>query len=82
MINLWESVNAFSEARSFCDRYQVQGPVLVDETGFTAELLDIRGVPTNVFVDEVGTVRHVGASTPAELHRVVTDLLGHQHWSA
>lgn len=82
MVNVWESVDHFTEATRFCDIYQVAGPVLVDETGEFAALLGIRGVPTNVFVDTDGTVRNVGASTPAQLDAAVTDLLGRADWAA
>lgn len=80
LVNVWESVDSFTEAARFCDIYQVGGPVLVDETGEFAALLGIRGVPTNVFVDADGTVREVGASTPAQLRAAVTDLLGRDDW--
>ena len=80
LVNVWESVDSFTEAARFADLYQVDGPVLVDESGAFAALLGIRGVPTNVFVDADGTVREVGASTPAQLHAAVTDLLGRADW--
>lgn len=80
LVNVWESVDNFTEAARFCDIYQVDGPALVDETGEFAALLGIRGVPTNVLVDVDGTVREVGASTPAQLRAGVSALLGRDDW--
>ena len=79
-VNVWESVDPFVEAQRFRDIYRIEGTVLVDETGDLATRLGIRGVPTNVFVDTDGTVREVGASTPAQLREAVTSLLGHEDW--
>ena len=81
LVNVWESVDSFTEAARFGNLYQVGGPILVDDSGQFAALLGIRGVPTNVFVDTDGTVREVGASTPAALHAAVTDLLGGSDWN-
>ena len=80
MVNVWESVDAFREAKFFHDLYQVQGTVLVDETGALPALLDVRGVPLNVFVDSDGTVRRVGATTPHELREATSELLGRDDW--
>ena len=55
--------------------WDVQGPVLVDETGAYAADLGIRGVPTNVLVNEDGIVRTVGAATPQELQQAVSALM-------
>ena len=73
---MWEGVDPFTEARNFCELWGVEGPVLVDEDGSFVEQLGIRGVPTNILVDDDGTVTCVGASTPAELEAAVRRLLG------
>lgn len=75
-MNVWEGVDAFKEARQFCELWGVEGPVLVDEDGAFVRQLGIRGVPTNILVDEDGTVTCVGASTPPELEAAVRRLLG------
>lgn len=76
MVNVWEGVNAFSEAQSFCDLWGADGTVLVDEAGDVAAALGVRGVPTNVFVDSDGTVRAVGVVSPEELELATRQLLG------
>ena len=50
--------------------------MLLDETGAYADLLNVRGVPTNIFVDADGTVTAVGAVTPEELWAETRRLLG------
>jgi len=76
LVNLWEGVDARTEARRFAELWGVGGPVLMDETGEFASRLGIRGVPTNVLVDSDGTVLAVGASTPHDLEAAVRGLLG------
>ncbi len=75
MINVWESVDAATEARHFADVWGLDGTVLLDETGEYAARLGIHGVPTNVFVDANGVVRTVGATRPDELNAAVEALL-------
>jgi hypothetical protein len=75
MINVWESVDARTEARNFASVWGVGGAVLLDETGEYAAGLGIRGVPTNVLVGEDGVVRAVGATAPGELNAAVDALL-------
>lgn len=41
--------------------------MLLDETAEYARRLGVRGVPTNVFVDDAGIVRTLGASTFEDL---------------
>ncbi|GAA4517204.1 hypothetical protein GCM10023191_089310 [Actinoallomurus oryzae] len=55
--------------------WQIDGTVLLDETGQYAGRLGIRGIPTNVLVDEHGIVRTVGVTEPAELNAAVEELL-------
>jgi hypothetical protein len=76
MINVWEGVGTRAEASMFCDIWGIDGTVLVDETGEYARALQIRGVPTNVFVDKDGTVTAVGGVTPADLEAEIRRLLG------
>lgn len=76
MINVWEGVDSRTEASMFCDIWSVDGTVLVDETGDYARQLQIRGVPTNVFVDSDGTVTAVGGVAPDELEAEIRRLLG------
>jgi|GEM_PF-2946666 len=76
MVDVWEGVGAFTEARTFCKLWGVDGTVLVDEHGELVDRLGVRGVPTNILVDTDGTITCVGASTPRELERAVQELLG------
>jgi hypothetical protein len=75
-VDVWEGTGAFTEARTFCKLWGIEGTVLVDEAGELVEQLGIRGVPTNILVDADGTVTAVGASTPRELEAAVRELLG------
>lgn len=75
-MNVWEGVDPFAEAQNFCDMWGIEGPVLVDVDGAFARQLGVRGVPTNILVDEDGTITCVGASTPPELEAAVQQLLG------
>lgn len=69
LVDVWEGSGAQEEAARYCQMWGIEGTVLLDETATYARQLGVRGVPTNVFVDEKGIVRHVGATTPAELLR-------------
>ncbi|MCO5972992.1 hypothetical protein NDW01_31790 [Actinoallomurus sp. WRP6H-15] len=74
-INVWESRDAGREARHFAEVWNIRGTILLDETGAYAARLGIRGVPTNVLVDEHGVVRAVGVTAPADLDAAVDRLL-------
>ena len=74
MINVWEHVDAQKEAQQFCDIYGVEGPVLLDEDGSYIHELGVRGVPTNILVDEEGLVHTVGATSPEQLMAAIADL--------
>lgn len=67
LVNIWEGAGAAEEATGYCQRWGVEGTVLLDESAAFARALGIRGVPTNVFVDAGGVVRAVGATTSEEL---------------
>lgn len=75
MVNVWESVDAATEARHFAEVWGLEGTILLDETGGYAARLGIHGVPCNVVVDARGVVRSVGAATPGELSHAVGSLL-------
>ncbi|MEV5749170.1 hypothetical protein AB0L00_15245 [Actinoallomurus sp. NPDC052308] len=72
---MWESRDARREAHHFASVWGIEGTVLLDETGTYAARVGIRGVPTNVLVDERNIVRAVGVITPADLHAAVDRLL-------
>jgi hypothetical protein len=67
LVNVWEGGGAAEEAAGYCQRWGIEGTVLLDEPAAYARALGIRGVPTNVFVDAAGKVRAVGATTSEEL---------------
>lgn len=62
-IDVWEGADAAQEALDYYTRWGLEGTVLLDETAEYARRLGVRGVPTNVFVDQNGLVQEVGAST-------------------
>jgi hypothetical protein len=63
LVDVWEGTGAAQEAADYCLRWSLEGVVVLDETAEYARALGIRGVPTNVFVDDSGVVQAVGAST-------------------
>lgn len=67
LIAVWEGAPAEAEVRSYCELWGIEATVLLNPTATYARQLGVRGVPTNVFVDGDGVVRHVGASTADEL---------------
>ena len=75
MVNIWESLDAAAEARNFAAVWDLQGTILLDETGEYAARLGIRGVPCNVVVGPDGVVRAVGVATPGELRRAADALI-------
>jgi hypothetical protein len=76
LVDLWEGGDAARRVQEYCELWGVEGTVLLDEEGEYAKLLGVRGVPTNVLVDETGTVHAFGAGNPDELHARVDELLG------
>lgn len=68
-MNVWEGAEAAHEAARYCEIWGIEATVVIDEDGSYARALGVRGVPTNVFVDDRGVVRHVGATTSDELLR-------------
>ncbi len=75
LVDVWEGNEARAEAELFRERWDIDGPILLDETGEYARLLGLRGVPTNVVVDADGIVRAVGLSRLDELEQAI-ELLG------
>lgn len=75
LIDVWEGGDSRHRVQEYCERWGIQGTVLLDELGAYAKLLAVRGVPTNVLVDSTGTVRAFGAGNPDELHARVDQLL-------
>lgn len=69
LINEWEGTVAAAEAARYCELWGIEGTVLLDEHADLARAIGIRGVPTNVFVDEHGVVQAVGATQSEELLR-------------
>jgi hypothetical protein len=76
LISVWEGGDASQRVQDYCELWGVEGTVLLDESGAYADLLGVRGVPTNVLVDSTGTVRALGAGNPDELHAKVDELIG------
>ncbi len=69
LVNIWEGGVgvAAEEASGYCQRWGIDGTVLLDAAAEYTRVLGVRGVPTNVFVDERGMVRALGATTSEEL---------------
>jgi hypothetical protein len=81
LISVWEGAETARNVTAYCDLWDIQGTVLLDESGAYARLLGIRGVPTNVLVDASGAVHAVGLSNPealgAEIEILIADT-GHE----
>ena len=75
LVDIWEGTDPRPEVDRFCDLWGIEGTILVDETAEYARALGIRGVPTNVLVDERGIVREVGATELGELYAAVDRLI-------
>jgi len=75
LVDVWEGGNAPQRVQDYCELWGVDGLVLLDESGAYADLLGVRGVPTNVLVDSAGIVRAFGAGNPEELQARVDELL-------
>jgi len=75
LVDIWEGTDPRPEVERFCELWGIEGTILVDDTAEYARALGIRGVPTNVLVDEHGIVREVGATELGELYAAVDRLL-------
>ena len=76
LVDIWEGRGARTEAERFREIWDIRGTILLDENADYAELLDIRGVPTNVLVDADGTVQAVGLVRLHELEAGIDRLVG------
>ena len=75
LISVWEGADAPENVAAYCELWDIQGTVLLDESAAYARSLGIRGVPTNVLVDGSGTVHAVGLSDPEALDIAVESLI-------
>jgi hypothetical protein len=75
LIDIWEGSDPRPEVERFCEMWGIKGTILLDETAEYARSLGVRGVPTNILVDEDGIVRDVGLVKIDELHAAVDALL-------
>ena len=76
MVSVWEGADAAENVAAYCELWDIEGPVLLDESAEYARQLGIRGVPTNVLVDGGGAVRAIGLSDPDVLTVEVESLIG------
>lgn len=76
LIDIWEGTDPRPEVERFCEMWGIDGTILVDDTAEYAQLLGIRGVPTNVLVDADGTIVDVGLVRLDELEAAVERLTG------
>jgi hypothetical protein len=76
LVSVWEGADASENVAAYCELWDVQGPVLLDESAAYTRLLGIRGVPTNVLVDGSGTVQAVGLGNPEALDVEIAALIG------
>ena len=75
MVSVWEGADARENVAAYCELWGIEGTVLLDESGAYVRELGIRGVPTNVLVDESGTIRAVGLSNPEALEAEIEILI-------
>jgi len=75
LISVWEGAATRENVAAYCELWDIQGTVLLDEAGAYARRLGIRGVPTNVLVDASGSVHAVGLSNPEVLSAEVDALI-------
>jgi hypothetical protein len=75
MISVWEGAATRENVAAYCELWDIQGTVLLDEAGDYARLLGIRGVPTNVLVDASGAVHAIGLGDPEALTAEVETLI-------
>ncbi|MDE3191691.1 MAG: redoxin domain-containing protein [Acidobacteriota bacterium] len=74
-IDIWEGTDPKPEVERFVEMWGLKGTVLLDETAEYARALGVRGVPTNLVVDEAGIVRALGVSRLDELERAIDGML-------
>lgn len=73
-VNLRENPN---RVEGFAQKLNMPFPVLLDQKGRVGAAYYVRGIPTSIFIDEEGVIRHVhvGTLTESALERYVNDLL-------
>ena len=76
MVSVWEGPDGRADVERFRDMWGIGATILLDETGEYAREIGIRGVPTNLLVDERGIVRAVGLVRLDELEAAVAALRG------
>jgi hypothetical protein len=75
LVDVYEGTDPKPEVDRFCEMWGVQGTILLDETAEYARSLGVRGVPTNILVDEQGIVRGFGLVDLNELYAAVDALI-------
>jgi hypothetical protein len=75
LIDIWEGTDPRPEVERFCEMWGIKGPILLDESADYARELGVRGVPTNVLVDENGIIRGFGLVRLDELEAAVAELI-------
>ncbi|HID05618.1 MAG TPA: TlpA family protein disulfide reductase [Armatimonadetes bacterium] len=60
-INIWERDKPHERAEAFKKKHKLTYTIAVDEAGKVAEQFLVRGVPTNVIIDQDGKVRYLQA---------------------
>lgn len=76
LVDVYEGTDPRPEVERFCEMWGVEGTILLDETAEYARSLGVRGVPTNILVDEQGIVRGFGLVDLTELYAAVDELIG------
>jgi len=74
LVNIWEGGVHLDEAAAYRERWGIEGTLLIDDTAAYARALGVRGVPTNVLIDDAGRVQAVGVSSADELLRAAERL--------
>lgn len=74
LIDIWEGSDPRPEVERFCELWGVESTILMDETAEYARSLGVRGVPTNILVDERGIVRAVGLVRLDDLDAAIDEL--------
>jgi hypothetical protein len=74
LVSVWEGSDPRPEVERFREMWGIEGTILLDETAEYARRLGIRGVPTNVVVDEHGIVRGAGLVRLDELEAAIEQL--------
>ncbi|MFP3897081.1 MAG: redoxin domain-containing protein [Anaerolineales bacterium] len=73
-VNLREDADRVED---FSQELGMAFPILLDKNGQIGAAYHVRGIPTSIFIDEEGVIRHVhmGTLTESALQRYVADLM-------